>query len=495
MNNVSSNQQGFGFYPSMNTIESQNVQQHYQNNVQRIDNAVQQVPQYGDQQYAVQNYYNNQLPNNSVNITPQQQNANISVAPQPKINTSNIGIALDKLKLVRKELNNELDEKSNIIDVMLCCILSKQHVLLLGPPGSGKSFAINSVMKKITGSNLFSYLLNKYTDPSEILGPFSIKQMENEKYIRVTTGKLPDSNFAFIDEIYKCNDATLNALLSILNERVFYNDGKAVSVPLISMFSASNELPEDEVLKALHDRILFRCYVDYIKRSNNRLKMHKSFLGTGKKNNTNTMLNLDDIECLQEAVQKVVISDDMIIEFDKLIKELSSTEKLLIKVSDRRSNLCLRAIQAHAVLEGKSVADEDDFIILKDILWEEESQIRPLEKFIKSKCDPYSDLIIDYTEKLKTDVNEIIKLFDGSIDESAGYSDYGVPLKLSAIIPGDICMNISEKICDMNNIISEIEKKKDTIPSSKSNIIAKFSDLITTYTNIVKNINKLIIDI
>lgn len=494
MNNVSSNQQGFGFYPSMNTAQqNQNVQQYCQNNVQQIGNVVQQ-PQYGNQQYTAQNYYNNQPLNNGVNIIPQQQNTNISVAPQPKINTSNIGIALNKLNLVRKELNSELDEKSNIIDVMLCCILSKQHVLLLGPPGSGKSFAINSLMKKIAGSNLFSYLLNKYTDPSEILGPFSIKQMENEKYIRVTTGKLPDSNFAFIDEIYKCNDATLNALLSILNERVFYNDGKAVSIPLVSMFSASNELPEDEVLNALHDRILFRCYVDYIKRENNRLKMHKSFLGTGKKSKTNTMLNLEDIECLQEAVQKVVISDDLIIEFDKLIKELGSTEKLLIKVSDRRSNLCLRAIQAHAVLEGKSVADEEDFIILKDILWEEESQIRPLEKFIKTKCDPYNDLIIDYTEKLRTNISEIIKSLDGSIDESAGYSDEGIPLKLSIMIPGDVCTNISEKICDINNIIREIEKKKNSIRSSKTNIIAKFSDLITKYTNIIESINKLIIN-
>ena len=44
-------------------------------------------------------------------------------------------------------------------------------------------------------------MLNKTSDPSEILGPFSVKEMENDKFMRITTGKLPEAHIAFMDEV------------------------------------------------------------------------------------------------------------------------------------------------------------------------------------------------------------------------------------------------------------------------------------------------------
>lgn len=89
-------------------------------------------------------------------------------------------------------------------------------------------------------------MLNKTSDPSEVFGPFSVKAMENDKFLRITTGKLPEAHIAFMDEVFKSNAPTLNALLTIMNEHIFYNDGKPQPVPLISMFGASNEPPEDK---------------------------------------------------------------------------------------------------------------------------------------------------------------------------------------------------------------------------------------------------------
>jgi len=49
----------------------------------------------------------------------------------------------------------------------------------------------------------------------------------------------------------------LNSLLSILNERLFFNDGQPIEVPLQFCVGTSNELPEDqEELGALWDRFL-----------------------------------------------------------------------------------------------------------------------------------------------------------------------------------------------------------------------------------------------
>lgn len=89
-------------------------------------------------------------------------------------------------------------------------------------------------------------MLNKTSDPSEILGPYSIKEMENDKFMRITTGKLPEAHIAFIDECFKANAPVLNILLPIMNEKIFYNDGKPNNIPLMTMIGASNEGPEDK---------------------------------------------------------------------------------------------------------------------------------------------------------------------------------------------------------------------------------------------------------
>ena len=104
--------------------------------------------------------------------------------------------------------------------------------------------------------------------------------------MRQTAGYLPEASVAFIDEvrasrlrpavtklrltrlcetrrfqIFKANSSILNALLTLLNERLFDNGAARTRVPLLCMVAASNELPESEELDALYDRFLLRAAV------------------------------------------------------------------------------------------------------------------------------------------------------------------------------------------------------------------------------------------
>ena len=58
-----------------------------------------------------------------------------------------------------------------------------------------------------------------------------------------TTGKIPEADICFLDEIFKCNDGVLNSLLTALNERKYTNEGRTYPIPVISFFAASNEIP------------------------------------------------------------------------------------------------------------------------------------------------------------------------------------------------------------------------------------------------------------
>ena len=50
---------------------------------------------------------------------------------------------------------------------------------------------------------------------------------------------------------------------------VFHNDGQLIACPLVTMFGASNELPERKELEALFDRFLLRYEVGYLIRPAN----------------------------------------------------------------------------------------------------------------------------------------------------------------------------------------------------------------------------------
>ena len=161
----------------------------------------------------------------------------------------------------RAALSAALIERDDEVDLVLTALLAHEHVLLVGPPGSAKSLLLDSVLAW-TGGAKFSILLTKFTTPEEVMGPVSLTALKADRYVRVTTGKLPEADYAFVDEVYKASSAVLNTLLKILNERVYdAGDGVARRVPLKLCLAASNEWAGPDTgkeLAALSDRFLLR---------------------------------------------------------------------------------------------------------------------------------------------------------------------------------------------------------------------------------------------
>jgi MoxR-like ATPase len=63
----------------------------------------------------------------------------------------------------------------------------------------------------------------------------------------------------FLDEIFKSSSAILNSLLTILNEKKFYQDGVPQPVRLKILLAATNEIPEHTELGALKDRFCLKA--------------------------------------------------------------------------------------------------------------------------------------------------------------------------------------------------------------------------------------------
>ena len=177
----------------------------------------------------------------------------------------------EKLLKVEEELSGLFFEREEEIRGLLVGLLSQEHVLLLGPPGAAKSELAEELCSRIAwngecGVGYFRWLLSRTSTPEELFGPVSLRALEEDSYRRKTKGKLPEARIAFLDEVFECNSAVLNGLLSVLNERLFFNDGEPTTIPLEMVIAASNEPPEErKELEALFDRFLLRYVVSYVR--------------------------------------------------------------------------------------------------------------------------------------------------------------------------------------------------------------------------------------
>lgn len=166
-----------------------------------------------------------------------------------------------RINRFRLALGRFFVEKQELIDLMVTAAVAQEPLLLVGPPGTAKSDLVLK-FKDALGlkeDDYFEYMLTRFTEPSEIVGPIDIQQLREGRYIRREQGKLPTCRLAFLDEIFKSNSAILNILLTIINEKKFYQDGVPQPVRLQVLFAATNEVPEQGELAALKDRFVLKA--------------------------------------------------------------------------------------------------------------------------------------------------------------------------------------------------------------------------------------------
>jgi MoxR-like ATPase len=276
--------------------------------------------------------------------------------------------AQERLGQVRRELKELFIERDELVDGALVAVLSKQHMLMLGPPGTAKSMLAKEVCRRIGGTVYFEWLLTKFTTPEEIFGPVSLPALEQGRYERVTAGKLPEAEVAFLDEIFKANSAILNALLTLLNERQFHQGSSVRSVPLESLLAASNEMPEEDELGALYDRFLLRYTVGYIEQDHRFARLLRL---EDESPARCTALAPAELDALQASAAAVTIPDEIIEDIIAIRRELNTQGVI---ASDRRYRQALTVLKAAALLDGRDRVLPRDLAWLEHLLWSDPEQ-------------------------------------------------------------------------------------------------------------------------
>ncbi|MHA1248655.1 MAG: AAA family ATPase [Candidatus Helarchaeota archaeon] len=391
-------------------------------------------------------------------------------------------------------LDKKIVERVNENRMILLGILSGEHTLILGPPGTAKSLAARTFCELIEGGIYFDYLLTRFTTPDEIFGPISVKKLEEDIYTRNTESYLPTAHIAFLDEIFKASSAILNTLLTIINERKFHNGNKFDNVPLISLIAASNELPSEneESLQALYDRFVIRLIVNYVQ---NEDHFKKIIVNNCFESEIKEKITLDEVKELQTKSKLVKIPEliwDVIISIKNKLKENN------IIISDRRWQKIISILRMSAISNGRDEIDESDILLLKFLLINDFKQMNLITHIVKNALtegDTSSEDIYNDIKDIRDKKNTTFYLYQNddliekkTIKTGIRYKYTASELKAIKKLLLDDLKEIEKGLKDLNQRRNNLEDR------TKENIWIKWieiTDLIEPIDHEISNLNKL----
>ncbi len=305
-------------------------------------------------------------------------------------------VTSDKFQRLETEVSGSVVERDEVVHGAILALAGGLHMFTVGKPGVAKSMIFDQIAARLDfqKGDYFKWLLAKHTTPEELFGPPSFREMkENDRYKRVTDRKLPEAQVAFLDEIFKANSAILNSLLTILNEGEFENHEDDPSVPLTSLFSASNEIPTTGELAALADRLHLWYEVSEIKEASNFVQMMQLEQSTPER-----FVSKDDIKTAQDEIAKVEVTEGILEVYVQLRQELQVSG---ITVSDRRYRNSLALVRAEAWLNGRDTVEVQDLAPLMHMMWRNPEDIQTVRKAVLDLVDPLERDVLEATATLE----------------------------------------------------------------------------------------------
>lgn len=263
------------------------------------------------------------------------------------------------LSSVKDEIRKVIRGKDDILDMVLCTILAKGHILLEDIPGVGKTTLAVALSRSLG----LSYKRMQFTPdvlPSDILG-FSMYDKESGDFT-FRKGAI-FTNLFLADEINRTSPKTQSALLEVMEERRVSIEGTTYDLePPFFVIATQNPIGASGTQK-LPDSQLDRFFV--------RLSLgypdHQSAIEVLKGHSmeqidtVNRVTSRENLIALQKKADAVFVSDEIYDYIVSLTEKTRQTDLLMQGISPRGSLAILKMAKAYACYQDR------DYVIPQDI--------------------------------------------------------------------------------------------------------------------------------
>ncbi len=293
--------------------------------------------------------------------------------------TLDASVARDTALQAIAQLNQVFVQREQAIECIWLALLTGQNFLLVGDPGTAKTALVTAAYSHVEGARSFATLCGSFATEDKMFGPVDIQGFKEGRWGRVTTNRLADCELAFLDEMLKSNDGTLNGMLTALNERRY----EGQPIPLWTCGAATN-WPEvksrSDNVAALWDRMLLRCHVREVEGKEARTRLLEAVDAVARYQPEHR-LTMGQLVAARDSIRTVTIDEAV---RASLLDVEERLEAQGIKNSSRRIGALQAVLRAKAWLRGGDRVTLDDFDVLELGLWNDAGHMGPLSEILKT---------------------------------------------------------------------------------------------------------------